>query len=768
MRQLTRAVCACFGFCMLVAAAGPAYSSNLGFSIDVVAPTTPCSNGNCPSDTNLPLLGESEVGGTNFAYSSVGSNFIANATFDSTVTTPIVCDQNVAASTIFRFSPIYYNNNDQADGDLLEFGAGGPNVVDLSQFDYASLAPPVIGLTRINTSGSQVACYPINPVGTDNMVSAAGTTSGDRVFLGTFGGHSPNEAWVSVQTVNSPSASGGTQMAYVVQIHNADKWLNPAGRVGFGYDTLFFDPANNFQQAPTWCVLQPNTQPGSLGSCKSGPFSVNNPSFTNYTLASGDVNATTHSIYLKVMMTGSTLAQNSWASMGTGFYPATAEVFSGLDVYPTRLDDKVAVASSNNVPTQNIANINCDNNLTSTSCTLTDSDNHAVSPLVTFANHVASGTVVVDPIAYFIDPVAGTNVPSNATIDALNVNVLSCSDPSGILLTPIGNASFATSTGTPLGGALALGFTFAPSGLPDFPYKGGTAVCTATFSTTGYAPSLSSAQSFSITMKQASVGSVALTSSSVGPVNQGGTVNYTMTVTNAGNSALQNVVATDTLGAGLSSVVWNSTCTPIGNGVCPTPLASGSSQTIPSLPGNGDGVQFSLTAMVGSITNPALAAVLNSASISVPGGSCSGGACATPAVSVPTVPIVGITMQGSEPQYHTNDNITYTVGLTNFGGTPATGITLTDFYPSGLTFNSWTCTPSGANSVCPNSSGGSGNVNENPISIDAGGNVSYLISASVQSTGGQIINTGAAVLANGAVCATSGACSASWSMTLGP
>ena len=138
----------------------------------------------------------------------------------------------------------------------------------------------------------------------------------------------------------------------------------------------------------------------------------------------------------------------------------------------------------------------CNNDKTSTNCTIHDQDGNPITGglqgLLSTASSISSGGVVsVNPLAYFVDPTSGNTLPGTSAIDAMSVSNVSCSDPSGILAPP--GIAFA-----PNNGSLALDFSFASSGGLYVP---GTATCTATFATpAGFFPPLSRTSSFTITM----------------------------------------------------------------------------------------------------------------------------------------------------------------------------------------------------------------------------------------------------------------------------
>lgn len=516
MRQFRITLCAVVASCGFVASAGAVTPPPLTFTLDLLAP---CSGGTCTgihsTDVNL------QVQAADFSYaqdaSLAGNPFVATLT----VKAPMVCDEIASsgvggASSSQRLAPKFTND---APGGLLEFNAGGPTIVDLGSVMYDGTIPAGVAGTYSNQAAPQVTCYQINPVTGGPTALAVGPNG---IFVDHFEdrhAHFGDEPWVSVQTVNSPSAQAGSgkpgssqpntaplnnQLVYVLQIHNANSALG--WRLNLGYDAAFFDPASNGMVAPQWCVLPPVTspQPGALQACGSGGTTS-----TSYTVSSNDVQSDSDSVYLQVLLTGSNAAVGAWGSLSGANYPATASVFPKFGIYPERFDDKSAVVSSNNQPVLNVGSIVCNNDTVSTSCAIADQDGKPIiggvqGQLTTTSSITSGGSVTVNPLAYFVDLNGGTTLPGSASSDIMSVSNVSCSDPSSILTSPMAASNFSA-----VNGLEKLVFSFAASGGLYVP---GTATCMATFTTpVGFSPQLSSTRSFTIAMGEATTSRFSVT-----------------------------------------------------------------------------------------------------------------------------------------------------------------------------------------------------------------------------------------------------------------
>src|SRR5487761_2458963 len=75
-----------------------AAGSPLGLTIDLLAPSTPCTESQCPADINIPALTSAPVGSSLFSYTTgPGSptNYLSTITLDNanSATYPLICDE---------------------------------------------------------------------------------------------------------------------------------------------------------------------------------------------------------------------------------------------------------------------------------------------------------------------------------------------------------------------------------------------------------------------------------------------------------------------------------------------------------------------------------------------------------------------------------------------------------------------------------------------------------------------------------------------------
>lgn len=244
---------------------------------------------------------------------------------------------------------------------------------------------------------------------------------------------------------------------------------------------------------------------------------------------------------------------------------------------------------------------------------------------------------------------------------------------------------------------------------------------------------------------QISIAKTASTSS----LTPGGTVTYTITVTNTGAVAANGTSVDDPVPTGIASQAW--TCAANAGATCTAAGTGAISDTLTAFPA-GSFVTYTVSAVIannppGTVTNIATANP-------PPGGICTPGNTPAPcdsAVSGGSVPQISVSKtantSGTLPPGGT---VTYTVTVTNAGSASAPGTLVSDPMPAGISAATWTCAASGG-AACPNTSG-TGNINETLATFPSGGSVVYTIVATVSATPPASINNTASVIPASGVC----------------
>ena len=579
-----------------------AAGSPLGLTIDLLAPATPCTASLCPADINIPALTSAPVGSSLFSYTTgPGSptNYLSTITLDNanSATYPLICDE-MSGSTAGPAGPVgfttLFSNSSALGGGALGFGSGGSlsGIVDLSSMSYlAGSSQFEVALSFSNTARQQVMCYPIAPIGSVAAGAVApvfagnGTIAGDRIFLSNFENPlagSTGEPWVSALTAISPTSTGASSLVYVLQIHNANKAIG--WHVDFGYDTRYFGPVTQPPSAAAtlWCVIGGTySQPGAIPqiNCQSKQVTL----YPTYPVSSGDIQSATNSVYLQVSANAiSSAATGNFTSVPATFYPALGAVFPPPGTYPQRLDNKVAVASANNMPVQSVGNIVCANTIP-TACSVYDADGNLIGNINSSAGNltqgqlniaytVSSDTVSLNPVAYFVSPSGGNTLPASSSPLLASNGTFNC--PSSPILSTATPPTLSTTGAT-------LGFTFAQQ-VGGGAYVPGTATCNVTFTTGSSSPfPLSNTQTFTITMQPSVVThfSVSAPASSTA----GSAFNFTVSALDAGNNVVPGYNGTVTFTSSDTSrqtvLPANSTLTN-GTGTFSAMLVTAGNQTI--------------------------------------------------------------------------------------------------------------------------------------------------------------------------------------------
>ncbi len=257
---------------------------------------------------------------------------------------------------------------------------------------------------------------------------------------------------------------------------------------------------------------------------------------------------------------------------------------------------------------------------------------------------------------------------------------------------------------------------------------------------------------------------LAIAKTGTATVAQGGAVSYTITVTNLGPSNVTGAQIVDTVPAAITGVTW--TCTSAGTAACGT--ASGSGNAISLLGNVNAGAGNSLTINV-SGTAATVGAVTNTATVAPPAGvtdPVTGNNSASQPTTITPSADLAITKTGTATVAQ-GGAVTYSIVVTNNGPSNATGATIADTVPAGITGVSWSCASAGTAS-CGTASG-SGSAISLLGNINAGVGSSLTITVSgTATTVGSFTNTATVTPPAGTTDPTPGNNSASQPTTITP
>ena len=185
----------------------------------------------------------------------------------------------------------------------------------------------------------------------------------------------------------------------------------------------------------------------------------------------------------------------------------------------------------------------------------------------------------------------------------------------------------------------------------------------------------------------------------------GGSLTYTIVVTNDGPSTVENAVVTDPQVTGLTFTGGSSTTAGVTVAVPNAGSADPLTANIPTL-APGDSVTITVTADVAST---ARGTITNTASVAPPTGTTETDTTdnsASDDTDITTNVILTINKTDSVDPVIAGNALTYTILVTNTGTTTATGVTFSDTLPAGVTFTSGSfVSPDNANGNLANAAG---------------------------------------------------------------
>jgi large repetitive protein len=162
---------------------------------------------------------------------------------------------------------------------------------------------------------------------------------------------------------------------------------------------------------------------------------------------------------------------------------------------------------------------------------------------------------------------------------------------------------------------------------------------------------------------------------------------YTITVANAGPSAVTGASVVDTFPTALTGVTW--TCEATDGGTCAVASGAGNIATTVDLPA-GASATFTAT---GTVSPSALGMLANTANVSPPPGTTDptpGDETASDATTITPLADLQVTKAVTPSMVTAGNTATFTIVVTNAGPSTATGVVITDPPPAGLAFDTIT------------------------------------------------------------------------------
>jgi uncharacterized repeat protein (TIGR01451 family) len=216
----------------------------------------------------------------------------------------------------------------------------------------------------------------------------------------------------------------------------------------------------------------------------------------------------------------------------------------------------------------------------------------------------------------------------------------------------------------------------------------------------------------------------------------GTSTTYTIVVRNAGPSTAVDQKVTDLFPAAITSVSWNAVAS-AGSSVAQTSGTGNINTTVTLLPGGA--VTFTAVA---HISSSATGTLTNTATVAVPpGDNTPGDNSATDTDSLTPQTGLSLTKTDGQTTAVPGTSTTYTIVVSNAGPSAASGATLSDPLPAGVTAATWTETDSSGGGSVTGPSSGSGALTTT-VDLPVGATVTFSFTAAIDPRAtGTLVNT---------------------------
>jgi uncharacterized repeat protein (TIGR01451 family) len=222
----------------------------------------------------------------------------------------------------------------------------------------------------------------------------------------------------------------------------------------------------------------------------------------------------------------------------------------------------------------------------------------------------------------------------------------------------------------------------------------------------------------------------------------GGTLTYTIVVSNAGPSNVVGASIADTVPASITGVTW--TCTAAGSASCGTASGSGNAIALTGDIAAGAGNTLTLS-VAGTVSAAATGNLVNTATVATPAGTTDptpGDNTATDTDTPAPIADLAITKTDGSGTYTPGSPITYTIVVSNAGPSNVVGASIADTVPASITGVTWTCTAAGSASCGTASGSGNAIALTGDIAAGAGNTLTLSVAGTVSAAAtGNLVNT---------------------------
>ncbi len=242
-----------------------------------------------------------------------------------------------------------------------------------------------------------------------------------------------------------------------------------------------------------------------------------------------------------------------------------------------------------------------------------------------------------------------------------------------------------------------------------------------------------------------------------GSVSPGGSLTYTITVTNSGPSAVSGATISDPFPSSLTGVTWTASATtgsPSGFSTSGSGNINDTNVTMPV----GSVITYTVHAM---LTTSATGTLTNVATVADPSGTTDPTPSNNTATDVDAIEASadlqitktdsggGSSITSKTGYAYKGSTLVYTVTVTNAGPSAVSGATIADTLPSALSSVTYTASQTGGASGF--TANGSGNIDDTNVSMPSGSKITYTIDTKVSSSASGTISNTATVTAPSSV-----------------